>query len=98
MEDEIKIEEQIKDLEKQIKDLEGGLALEGDLEENKKLYSYLLEQKRYELIEQRAQEKLADIEKIKKLEIIIQKTEKKLSDIEKIKELRKQLNINTEKN
>ena len=88
---EAEVENKINDLEKQIKDLEGGLAMKNDLEENEKLYRYLLEQKNYELIEQRAKEKLADVEKIKNCEHEIQKAEKKLIEIEKIKELREKL-------
>ena len=91
---ENEIENSIENLKKQIKDLEDGLTIENDLEENERLYQYLLEQKKYELVEQRAKEKLADIEEIKKCELEIQKTERKLTDIKKIKELREELNKN----
>ena len=89
--EEIKIEKQIEELEIQIKKLESGLSLKNDLEENEKLYQYLLQQKQYELVEQRAKEKLADIKKIKELESEILKAEKKLGEIEKIKNLKLQI-------
>jgi len=83
-----KIEEQIIVLENQIKELEAGLTIKDDLAENERLYQYLFEQKKYELVEQRAKEKLGDIAKIKELETEIQKAEK-----EKIKELRAQIGM-----
>ena len=89
--EEIKIEKQIEELEIQIKKLESGLSLKNDLEENEKLYQYLLQQKQYELVEQRAKEKLADKKKIKELESEILKAEKKLGEIEKIKNLKLQI-------
>lgn len=92
--EENNLEIKIEDLEKQIQDLESGLAIKDDLEENEKLYKYLLEQKKYELIEHRAKEKLADIEKIKECEFEINKAETKLADIEKIKKLREKLDSN----
>ncbi len=70
----------------QIETLKSGLAMES-LEENEKLYKYLIEQKGYELIEKRAGQKLNDIEEIKKHELVIQRAEKKLADIEEIKKL-----------
>ncbi|MEI7765541.1 MAG: hypothetical protein WCI93_03070 [bacterium] len=88
-----KIEEQIIVLENQIKELEAGLTIKDDLAENERLYQYLFEQKKYELVEQRAKEKLGDIAKIKELETEIQKAEKKLLEIEKIKELRAQIGM-----
>ena len=89
--DKSKIEEQIKEIKGQIKNLEDGLAME-NLEENEKLYQYLVKQKKYELVKQRADTKLIDIEEIKEFEDIIRKSEKKLMEIEKIKELKAQIN------
>lgn len=88
--DKDKIEDQIKEIKIQIKNLEDGLAMEA-LEENEKLYRYLVKQKKYELVEQRANTKLIDIEEIKEFKDIIKKSEKKLVEIEKIKELKAQI-------
>ena len=92
------MDNRIEDLKKQIKDLESDLTIKNDLEENERLYQYLLEQKKFELVEQRAKEKLSDIAKIKECENEIQKIERKLSDIAKIKELRDQLSTTTNTN
>jgi hypothetical protein len=92
IEEETTLENKIEKLQKQVEELEAGLTLKDDLEENERLYQYLLQQKKYELVEQRAKEKLADIEKIKECEIEIEKTENKLQEIEKIKNLKAQIN------
>ncbi|TSA28999.1 MAG: hypothetical protein D4R68_03000, partial [Ignavibacteriales bacterium] len=76
------------EIENKIKDFESDFALENNLEENKKLYQALFEQG-HELTKQRAEKKLAEIEKI-------QEYKKKLEEIETIKEIRTKLGVTTE--